>query len=142
MAREVNSVLGQKENFVSIIMLSKALKAEGIEVITTTKIEEAKCAIRNTFFDVVLADIHLTGVIGRMDLEFLRHLHEKSPGTRVIIMSSYGSEEIEKKTCEKGVYCYFDKPFDLRVLNEKLREIGIFNNFLTKISTASSLVSH
>jgi len=85
-------IVDEAENV--LIMLSKALKAEGIEVITTTKIEEANCAIKNTFFDVVLADIHLTGVLGRIDLEFLRHVHEKSPGTKVIIMSSYGSEEI------------------------------------------------
>jgi len=80
----------------------------------------------------VLADICLTGVLGRIDLEFLRYVHEKSPETKVIIMSSYDSEENEKETYEKGAYCYFDKPFDLRDLNEKLREIGIFNNFLRK----------
>ena len=115
-----------------LIMLSKALKAEGIEVITTTKIEEADYALKNTFFDVVLADIRLTDIRGREGLELLEYIQEKSPGTKVIIMTACGSKEIEKEAYEKGAYCYFDKPFDLRDLNETLRGIGIFNNFFRK----------
>jgi DNA-binding NtrC family response regulator len=61
-----------------LIMLSNALKAEGIEVITA-KMEEAGYAIKNTLMNVVLADIHLTGVQGQIGLKFLHHVHEKSP---------------------------------------------------------------
>ncbi len=85
-----------------LIMLSKALKAEGIEVITATKIEEADYALKNTFFDVVLADIRLTGIRGREGLELLEYIQEKSPGTKVIIMTACGSKEIEKEAYEKG----------------------------------------
>jgi DNA-binding NtrC family response regulator len=112
--------------------LSKALKSDGVEVITTTKIEEAEYAIKSTFFNVVIADIRLTGVLGREGLELLPYVIEKSPDTKVIIMTGYGSEEIEKEAYEKGAYYYFDKPIDLRILNEKLKEIGIYNNFMEK----------
>lgn len=77
--------------------LSKDFVAEGMEVITTTKIEEAKYTVNNTFFDVVLVGINL----GCLDLEFLRHVHEKSQGTKVIIMSEHGSGEVEKVTYDE-----------------------------------------
>jgi len=111
-----------------LITLKSALKRKGVEIITTTRIEEAEYAMKNTFFDVVLADIRLTGVLGREGLELLSYIRDKSPGTEVIIMTAYGSPEIEQEAYEKGAYFYFDKPIDLRVLDEQLSKLGIFNN--------------
>lgn len=108
-----------------LTMLSKALKTRTIEVITATRIEEAEYAIKNTFFDLVLADIRLTGVLGREGLELLGYVREKSPGTKVIIMTGYGSKEIEQEAYEKGASFYFDKPIDLKVLKRKIDELGI-----------------
>ena len=106
-------------------LLSKALRKNGVEVITATTIEEAEYAITHTFFDVVLADIRLTGVLGRQGLELLPFVSDKSPDTRVIIMTGYGSPDIEEEAYEKGAYFYFDKPIDLNLLKERLEEIGI-----------------
>jgi len=111
-----------------LITLKSALKRKGVEIITTTRIEEAEYAMKNTFFDVVLADIRLTGVLGREGLELLSYIRDESPGTEVIIMTAYGSPEIEQEAYEKGAYFYFDKPIDLRVLDEQLSKLGIFNN--------------
>ena len=51
--------------------------------------------------------------------------------TKVIIMSAYGSREIEKEAYEKGAYFYFDKPINLWVLNSRLKDIGIQNDILS-----------
>ena len=82
--------------------LSEDFKAEGIDVIATTKIEEAKWAVNNTFFDIVLVGIQQSGLLNRLDLEFLQCVHEKSQGTKVIIMNKQGPEEVEKKTYDEG----------------------------------------
>ena len=105
--------------------LSIALKTDGLEIITTTRIEEAEYAIKNTFFDLVLADIRLTGVLGREGLELLPYIQDKSPETKVIIMTAYGSPEVEKEAYDKGTYFYFDKPIDLNILKDRLEELGI-----------------
>lgn len=106
-------------------LLSRALKKNGIEVITATSIEEAEYAVSHTYFDVVLADIRLTGVLGRQGLELLPYVQERSPQTKVIIMTGYGSADIEEEAYEKGAYFYFDKPIDLNVLKMRLEELGI-----------------
>ena len=106
-------------------LLQRALKKNGVEVITATSIEEAEYAISHTYFDVVLADIRLTGVLGRQGLELLPYVQERSPQTQVIIMTGYGSADIEEEAYEKGAYFYFDKPIDLNVLKMRLEELGI-----------------
>jgi DNA-binding NtrC family response regulator len=105
--------------------LSRFLKTSGIEVITTTRIEEAEYAIKNTSFDVVIADIRLTGVLGREGLELLPFIQEKSPGTKVIIMTGYGTPEIEKEAYDLGASFYFDKPIDLHRLRAAVEQLGI-----------------
>jgi DNA-binding NtrC family response regulator len=105
--------------------LSRFLKTTGVEVITTTRIEEAEYAIKHSFFDVVLADIRLSGVLGREGLELLPFIQEHSPGTKVIIMTGYGGSEIEKEAYDKGAYFYFDKPIDLNILKDRLAMLGI-----------------
>ncbi len=121
-------IVDDEENV--LLLLSNVLKTHSAEVITTTRIEEAEYALKNTFFDLVITDIRLTGVVGREGLELLQYIREKSPGTRVIIMTAYGSKEIEKEAYKKGAYFYFEKPIDLRVLNGRLKEIGIYSDIL------------
>jgi len=106
--------------------LSRALKRNGVEIITATRIEEAEYAINNTLFDLLIADIRLTGVLGREGLELLQYVKDKSPETKVIIMTGYGSDEVEKEAYEKGAYFYFDKPLDLRILREKVSHLGLY----------------
>ena len=102
------------------------MKTNGVEVITTARIEEAEYAIKSTLFEVILADIRLTGVLGREGLELLPYVREKSPESKVIIMTGYGSPGVEKEAYEKGAFFYFDKPIDLVFLKEKLQELGIY----------------
>ena len=122
-------IVDDEENI--LLLLRKVLKTNNnVEVITTSMIEEAEYALKNTFFDLVITDIRLNGVLGREGLELLEYIQEKSPGTKVIIMTAYGSKEIEKEAYEKGAYFYFEKPIDIKVLNDHLRRLGIFNQYV------------
>ncbi len=112
--------------------LSRAFSTEGVEVITATKMEDAEYAIKNTFFHLMLADIKLTGVLGREGLALLEYVKDKSPGTQVIIMTGYGTEEIKQEAYDKGAYFYFEKPIDLKVLNVHLEKLGINCRFAGK----------
>ncbi|MDD5223455.1 MAG: response regulator, partial [bacterium] len=116
-------IVDDEENILDL--LHKALRNNGVEVVTASTIEQAEFAIQNTHFDVVLADIRLTGVCGRLGLELLPYVENKSPGTKVVVMTGYGSPEIEEEAYEKGAFYYFEKPIDLRILCQKLDEIGI-----------------
>jgi two-component system, NtrC family, response regulator AtoC len=106
--------------------LADFLSAPSVAVIKCGEITQAEYAVKNSFFDAVIADIRLTGVLGREGLELLPYIREKSPRTEVIIMTAYGGPEIEQEAYEKGAYYYFDKPIDLNILKDKLKELGIY----------------
>jgi CheY-like chemotaxis protein len=60
-------------------------------------------------------------------LDLLSWIREKYPSTKVIIMTAYGSPEVQKEATRRGSYYYIEKPFEisdlrtliLRALEEK-----------------------
>jgi DNA-binding NtrC family response regulator len=116
-------IVDDEENILQL--LSRVVKADGVVAITASAIEEAEYAIKNSKIELVIADIRLSGVLGREGLEFLSYIKEKSPGAKVIVMTGYGSPEIESEAYERGAYRYLEKPIDLQVLNEILDDLHI-----------------
>ena len=108
-----------------LAMLIRALKGWDAEVLTSTTIEDAEYAIKNTHFDIVLSDIRLTGMLDRTGLELIPYVQEKSAGTQIIIMTGYGTPEIEKEAYDRGAYYYFEKPIDLKILFARLGDLGV-----------------
>lgn len=108
-----------------ILILRKALRRKDVEVVTATTIEEAEYAIKHTFFNVALTDLRLTGMLGREGIELLHYIEEISPWTKVIIMTGYGSQEIEQEAYQQGAFYYFEKPLDLRILLDRIQALGI-----------------
>lgn len=108
-----------------LAMLTRALKGWDAEVLTSTTIEDAEYAIKNTHLDIVISDIRLTGMLDRTGLELIPYVKEKSPGTQIVIMTGYGTPEIEKEAYERGAYYYFEKPIDLKILLARLQDLGL-----------------
>lgn len=105
--------------------LSRALQSAESEILTASKIEQAEYAIKHSLIDLLIADIRLTGVLGREGLELLSYVTEKSPQTKVIIMTGYGTPEIEKESYERGAFYYIEKPIDLKILLARAASLNI-----------------
>jgi DNA-binding NtrC family response regulator len=83
-------------------------EAEDYEVLTARDGEMAVAKMEERPFDVVISDI----VLPRMDgLSVLRHVKKRWPGTRVILMTAYGSPEIKSRARQVGAFAYIEKPF-------------------------------
>ncbi len=107
------------------ITLKHLLSGPETAVITSSRIEEAEAALSRYVFDLVIADIRLSGMDGIEGLELLSYIRQISPATQVIIMTAYGSETMREEAFRRGAFFYFEKPIDLGVLSEKVKEIGI-----------------
>lgn len=107
-----------------LLSLSYALKTEGVVVITCNEIEQAEEALNNTRFDLVIADIRMSGVNGIEGLELLSYI-KRHFATEVIIMTGYGNEEIEAEAIRRGALCYLSKPVDIVDLLKWTNSIGI-----------------
>jgi DNA-binding NtrC family response regulator len=108
-----------------LLSLSHLLKSKSVVVISSSNMEDAETALATYKFDLVIADLRLTGVDGIEGIELLGYVNEISPGTKVIIMTAYGSPEIREAALEKGAYHYYEKPIDIKDLLEKVERCGI-----------------
>ena len=107
-----------------LLSLSHVLKTEGVGVITCSEIEQAEAALDNTHFDMVIADIRMSGVNGIEGLELLSYIKDRF-NSKVIIMTGYGNDDIRNEAYRRGAYHYFQKPVAISELLQKVLSAGI-----------------
>ncbi len=108
-----------------LLTLSYALKSNGVEVVTASRLESAEEALERYSFEAVIADIRMSGVLGVDGLELLSYIKKHWPQTEVIIMTAYGSDEIRQDAYKRGASYYYDKPVDIVDLTRRIQEIGM-----------------
>ncbi len=108
-----------------LLTLSYALRSKGVEVVTASRLETAEEALERYPFELVIADIRMSGILGVEGLELLSYIKRYWPETKVIIMTAYGSDEIRQDAYERGANYYYDKPVDIMELARRVHELGI-----------------
>jgi DNA-binding NtrC family response regulator len=108
-----------------LLTLSHLLSTKDTVVITCSSMEEAEEALSKYVFDLVIADVRLSGMYGIEGLELLSYIRKISPATEVIIMTAYGSDEMREDAFRRGAFHYYEKPIDLAHLVSKVRALGI-----------------
>ncbi|MBN2092863.1 response regulator [candidate division KSB1 bacterium] len=80
---------------------------------------EALDFLNKSPFDLVISDIRMPGING---LELLLEIRKKFPQTKVIIMTAYGSPEMQHKADMRGSVGYIEKPFEMNNLKKLIFE--------------------
>ena len=101
--------------------LQESLESLGnnYQVMRAGSAEAALLEIDHTSFDVVITDLRMPGMNG---LELMQRVKDKSPRTRTILITAYGSDEIEAETRRLQAYRYFTKPFHVEDLTTAVHE--------------------
>ncbi len=107
--------------------LSSSLRSPGVEVVTASKLESAEAALEKYFFDLVIADIRISGILGETGLALLSYVKKHSPKTKVILISGARSADMRRQALERGADHYYDKPLDIAALIRRVRELGIYS---------------
>ena len=108
-----------------LLTLSYALRSGEVEVVTASRLEPAEDALKRQRFDLVIADVRMSGMLGVEGLELLTYIRRYWPDTKVIIMTAHGSDEVRQYAYERGATFYYTKPVDIRELMQKIRDLGI-----------------
>lgn len=108
-----------------LLTLSYALRSNEVEVITASRLEPAEEALERYPFDLVIADIRMSGILGIEGLELLSYVKRRWPQTEVIVMTAYGSDEIRKDAFDRGAFHYYSKPIDITDLMQRVYDLGI-----------------
>ncbi len=92
--------------------LSETLAELGLEyqVETASSAEDALNKIALEPFSLVITDLRMPGMSG---LELIDQVRQISPGTRTILITAYGDDEVEAEARRLGVYDYITKPFQM-----------------------------
>jgi CheY-like chemotaxis protein len=81
--------------------------------------EDALDKIAAGTFDLVITDLRMPGMDG---LDLIRRVHDVSPGIRIILITAYGNDGVEKRARHLSVYRYITKPFKTEELMQMVEE--------------------
>ena len=70
--------------------------------------------------ELVISDIRMPEISG---MELLIKIKESYPNTKVIIMTAYGSSEIQEEANKHGCLKYIEKPFEINELRELILNV-------------------
>ena len=82
----------------------------GYHVLHVDSGEAALAEIDRQPFELVVTDLRMPGISG---LDVLSRVREVSPGTRSILITAYGSDEVESESRRLNAAYYFAKPFQI-----------------------------
>jgi DNA-binding NtrC family response regulator len=82
----------------------------GFRVDTARELDEAEGLIKTTDYKVIIQDLRL-GLTRYPDgIEIIKLVHKRNPDTRIIVLTSYGSKEVEEEARRAGADAFLRKP--------------------------------
>jgi len=103
-------------------LISEILREESYEVNISYNGEDALSKIKENSYDLVILDYKLFGISGLVALEKARQI---KPLIKVIMISAFGNDYTKAKARELGAFDFIDKPFDIEILTQKVKDILI-----------------
>ena len=108
-----------------LLAFKKLLKTPGVDVDTAESMEDVKALLIDKYYDAVIADLRLSGISGEEGLEVIRYVKERTPDTKVILITAFGNQEVMNRAYNLGAAFYFEKPVSTNVIKDALRNMGI-----------------
>ena len=106
--------------------MSKSLSKDKdkFEVLIANSAEDALKVLNSEDIKLVITDIRMPGISG---LDLLSRIKKNYPGVKVIIMTAYGSPDIQKEATMRGSLSYIEKPFEMKdirnMIIDSLKEV-------------------
>jgi len=90
--------------------MSEYFSQHGFQVDTAREMEEAEGLIKATDYKVIIQDLRL-GIARHPDgIDIIKLVHKQNPDTRIVVLTSYGSPEIEAEARTAGADAFLRKP--------------------------------
>jgi len=90
--------------------MSEYFSLQGYKVDTASEVEEAEKLLGSTEYKVVIQDLRLTMTSNHDGLGMIKLIREHNPQTRIVILTAYGSAEIEDEARRCGADAFLRKP--------------------------------
>jgi CheY-like chemotaxis protein/predicted regulator of Ras-like GTPase activity (Roadblock/LC7/MglB family) len=90
------------------------------ELLAVNSALEALKILEKLPVELVISDIRMPEMSG---LDLLLEIRQNYPSTKVIIMTAYGSHDIQQQANERGCFKYIEKPFEIQELRQMILNI-------------------
>ena len=99
--------------------LSQRLQVRDLSSAIAYNGEEALNYLEKDEPDVMVLDLKMPGING---MEVLRKVKKERPHVEVIILTGHGSEQDKELALEFGAFAYLEKPVDIEVLSQTMKD--------------------
>jgi DNA-binding response OmpR family regulator len=106
-------------------LISEIIKEAGFEVKKAYDGNTALNKIIMENYDAMIIDNKLSGISGISVIEQTKHFN---PSLKTIMISAYGNTNTKLKAKDLGVYDFLDKPFDIKVLLSRIKDLFFNTN--------------
>ncbi len=90
--------------------MSEYFSLQGYRVDTAQELEEAERLIEATDYKVVIQDLRLGTTRSPDGLNIIKMIRDQNPRTRIIVLTAYGSAEMEDEALRCGADAFLRKP--------------------------------
>ncbi len=101
-------------------LLRDFLSEEGVEADSAGNGSEAFRKLVKVSFDLVITDIHMPGLTG---LEILPGIRKLQPEASILVITAFGSEDLRRKSFDRGATAYLEKPIPMDRLKMLIEEM-------------------
>jgi len=101
-------------------LLKDCLLEQGVETDSAENGSEAFRKLVKESFDLVITDVQMPGLTG---LDILPGIKKLQPETSIIVMTAFGSEEVCRKSFNRGATAYLEKPIPMDRLKTMIHEM-------------------
>lgn len=98
-------------------------RQKGLKVTTARELEEAEALIIKFQYSLVIADLSLTQINADEGLRLIDHIQDRSPQTKVILLSGRISPQVRAEALRRGAQAVLDKPQSLRDLGDLAEQL-------------------
>lgn len=92
-----------------LFAIEQYILAQDCTVDCAREIEEAQALLDNIRYDLVIADLRLSGIHGAEGLDLVSLVRACCPKTRIIVLTAYGSADVAQEALRRGADAFLHK---------------------------------
>jgi DNA-binding response OmpR family regulator len=96
-----------------VFALGEYFMARGFAVDSASELNEARSLLKRNRYTLAITDLRLSGTEGVEGLELISLLRSQEPRVSIVLLTGYGSPDIEREAHERGVDVFLQKPIPL-----------------------------
>jgi len=123
LAAKATRVLLVDDDASALETLPAVLATLDLQVEIAASLEEAKAALGRSAPDLVITDLRLRGRTDSDGLELISWTRDRHPGTRIALMTAFGSSEVRTEALRRGAADYWEKSIPIADLLRRVRAL-------------------